>query len=172
LHEVGATILIDLFSTFSSEESDFDVGSVLKTLHEEFPSNFPITVQYCRNALLEGEFDQSNVLVHREFLSLLNTAIKAKQDKKEVHKYKYILHTSNLASGQTKAKSVCQYICMARFVVLQYFEKTENSKFLAKTFEYSVKEIISNFGAKETAKFIIRYIEEILLKRKLIANKE
>ena len=88
------------------------------------------------------------------------------------HKYKYNLNISDSNISKDKTISIWHYIILARFIILQYFEKSGNEKFLIKTFEFSVKEIMSNYGPKETSKFIIRFIEDILLKKKLVSVKE
>ena len=80
--EIGATLLFEFIDEF--EGSTESISKILTDLHQRFPNNFPITVYFCKNGLLSGEYDESKVPKHREYLSTLTEAINNKQNKKEV----------------------------------------------------------------------------------------
>lgn len=88
-----------------------------------------------------------------------------------MQKQKHVLYTPETKSGFAEL-SLHNYITNARFVILQYFEKSANFKFLTKTLEFAIKETVAHFGIKEGVKLLLRYINEILLRRKLDPWKE
>ena len=78
--EIGATMLFEFIDEF--QDNINDIYNILADLHIRFPDNFPITVHYCKNALLSGDYDVSDVPMHREYLATLTNAIKQNQDNK------------------------------------------------------------------------------------------
>lgn len=60
-------------------DDSFDMNQILHDLHEKYPNSFPILVYFCKNALLREEFDYSQIIGHREYLSKLTSAIRQKQ---------------------------------------------------------------------------------------------
>lgn len=86
--ENSATLFLQFIDVLNSS---IDIDAVLTQLHQKYPTNFPILVHYCKHALLEGEFDESQVLSHRDYLSKLTNAIKEKQSTGEGKNFQLIL---------------------------------------------------------------------------------
>jgi hypothetical protein len=164
--EKSAIKLLEFIDLLDNES--FDMKQILNDLHAKYPNSFPILVHFCKNALLHEEFEDSQILEHREYLSKLTAAIKKKQNSTLCKPLivNFIAQTEKYYI-RTPTFLTLSFLSKARLTILQYFNHSHNENFLLKTLEYSIKETVSHLGVGEGIKLLKEYIDTVLLRRQL-----